>query len=446
LEFQFGKPINDLSSQLQLILRQIQKASSKTNACTSVKWYTIPTDTEQEAGDVIYDTLGFTGTSSSDSFTIYLDNEGTGAKVYNLYVKNLTGSLTLTTGFNDAEDLIISGGTYTGSILVDTLGNISLQSSTIAVNETGVTPSGTANTITVGGETYNLGGGGGSGSGIPLASITAYYGATDPADKNWLICDGRDTTGTDIELETYYPSLYEFLGGSNILPDLRECVPVGTGQNSTFTIGNHDIYTLGQFKDDQFQGHEHRMYNVSASWDNRNSRVSGGSWIYNLTTKDTGDIIDKANYGTARYGTTTHGKQVGVNWIIKATSSSDTYIPPSEEILQIEQYFDNGINKVKPDVYYWNPAVASATIPNIDNYDMVVLQMSYNNEAYTGAFSLIRNSDEDEVTMDIDSTNSTYKSKFKWSTGEITRVSQSLSIKYAICYPKNIFNSITKMN
>ena len=163
LEFQFGKPINDLSSQLQLILRQIQKASSKTNACTSVKWYTIPTDIEQEAGDVIYDTLGFTGASSSDSFTIYLDDEGTGAKVYNLYVKNLTGSLTLTTGFDGAEDLIISGGTYTGSILVDTLGNISLQASTVAVNETGVTPSGTANTITVGGNTYNLGGGGGSG-------------------------------------------------------------------------------------------------------------------------------------------------------------------------------------------------------------------------------------------------------------------------------------------
>lgn len=162
LEFQFGKPINDLSSQLQLILRQIQKASSKTNACTSVKWYTIPTDTEQEAGDVIYDTLGFTGTSSDDTFTIYLDDEGTGAKVYNLYVKNLTGSLTLTTGFNYAEDLIISGGTYTGSILVDTLGNISLQSSTVAVNS-GAIPAGTANTISVGGQTYNLGGGGGSG-------------------------------------------------------------------------------------------------------------------------------------------------------------------------------------------------------------------------------------------------------------------------------------------
>lgn len=159
LQFQFGKPINDLSDQLNLILRQIQRAGNKASACTSVKWYTIPTDTEMAKSDVFFDTIGFTGASTSDSFTIYLDDEGTGAKVYNLYVKNLTGSLTLTTGFAGAEDLIISGGSYTGSILVDTEGNIVLQSSTVAVNS-GATPSGTANTIQVGGTTYNLGGGG----------------------------------------------------------------------------------------------------------------------------------------------------------------------------------------------------------------------------------------------------------------------------------------------
>ena len=130
LQFQFGKPINDLSDQLNLILRQIQRAGNKASACDSVKWYTIPTDTEMAKSDVFFDTIGFTGTSSSDTFTIYLDDEGTGSKVYNLYVKNLTGSLTLTTGFVGAEDLIISGGSYTGSILVDTEGNVVLQSAT----------------------------------------------------------------------------------------------------------------------------------------------------------------------------------------------------------------------------------------------------------------------------------------------------------------------------
>ena len=53
----------------------------------------------------------------------------------------------------------------------------------------------------------------------PLGTIAAYYGTTDPSGGKWLICDGRDTTGTVIELETHYPSLYLFLGGTNVLPD-----------------------------------------------------------------------------------------------------------------------------------------------------------------------------------------------------------------------------------
>ena len=232
LEFQFGKPINDLSSQLQLILRQIQRASSKTNSCTSVKWYTIPTDTEQESSDVIYDTLGFTGTSSDSSFTIYLDNEGTGAKVYNLYVKNLTGSLTLTTGFDGAEDLIISGGTYTGSILVDTLGNISLQSSTVAVNETGVTPSGTASTITVGGETYNLGGG---------TEVEANTGETPSQTLSDLKIDGTvySVSGGG---ESY--STTETLTGGTWIdgkPIYRKIVNFGALPNSTSKSVAHGI-------------------------------------------------------------------------------------------------------------------------------------------------------------------------------------------------------------
>ena len=232
LQFQFGKPINDLSDQLNLILRQIQRAGNKTSACTSVKWYTIPTDTEMAKSDVFFDTIGFTGTSSSNSFTIYLDDEGTGAKVYNLYVKNLTGSLTLTTGFDGAEDLIISGGTYTGSILVDTLGNISLQSSTVAVNETGVTPSGTASTITVGGETYNLGGG---------TEVEANTGETPSQTLSDLKIDGTvySVSGGG---ESY--STTETLTGGTWIdgkPIYRKTVNFGALPNSTSKSVAHGI-------------------------------------------------------------------------------------------------------------------------------------------------------------------------------------------------------------
>ena len=37
---------------------------------------------------------------------------------------------------------------------------------------------------------------------VEVGLVSAYAGATDPESGNWLICDGRDTTGTEIELET----------------------------------------------------------------------------------------------------------------------------------------------------------------------------------------------------------------------------------------------------
>ena len=73
---------------------------------------------------------------------------------------------------------------------------------------------------------------------------------------------------------------------------------------------NKTTVLIGQL--DQFQGHEHRMYDVSASWDNRNGRRTGDSWIYNLQTKDTEDIINKKNYGTPKYGDETRSKNISV--------------------------------------------------------------------------------------------------------------------------------------
>lgn len=177
----------------------------------------------------------------------------------------------------------------------------------------------------------------------PLGSVMAYYGTTDPSDKNWLICDGRDTTGTDIELETHYPSFYVFNGRSNVLPDLRECALVGVGQNGTDTIATHDTYTLGQFKDDQFQDHIHQNYGGwgSGSTDQGRFRVDGNSPANAWNERS---VRSGSGY---RYGTTTHGKQKGVNWIMKVTSTSDSYHLPTQEILQVEQYFDEGLSKAE---------------------------------------------------------------------------------------------------
>lgn len=133
IEFSFGKPQNDLARQLQLILKQIQKASNKTTTTSSVKYYTIPTDTQQPKADVIYDTIGFIGdVGSGATFQLYLDDEKTGAKTYHVWFKQLAGSgkLTLTTGKAGATDLVMNSGTYVAIIYVDAEGNITMAGAT----------------------------------------------------------------------------------------------------------------------------------------------------------------------------------------------------------------------------------------------------------------------------------------------------------------------------
>ena len=75
-------------------------------------------------------------------------------------------------------------------------------------------------------------------------------------------------------------------------------------------------YTLGQFKDDQVQDHKH---------DQTADTSPGGSAIWMLYLQRDRGLYGIGGVGTytqgvayARTGTTTHGKQKGVNFIIKA--------------------------------------------------------------------------------------------------------------------------------
>ena len=127
IQFSFGKPQNNLAEQLQLMLRQIQKASEKATTTDSVRWYTLPTDSVMPKADVTYNTIGFVGdVGSGATFRLYLDNEKTGAKTYHIWFKQLagTGKLTLTTGKQGAVNLTMGVGTYVAIISVDEAGNI----------------------------------------------------------------------------------------------------------------------------------------------------------------------------------------------------------------------------------------------------------------------------------------------------------------------------------
>lgn len=150
INFSFGKPKNNLADQLQLILRKIQLASNKGSVIDSVKWFTIPTDTAMGQEDLTFNTLGFTGNigNSNRTFTLYFDNTSkTGAKIYMVYVKNLTGTgkLTLTTGVSGSTSLAFETGSYCVEVYVDTDGNI--RSGTMTTN---TVESGNTNAVTSG--------------------------------------------------------------------------------------------------------------------------------------------------------------------------------------------------------------------------------------------------------------------------------------------------------
>lgn len=134
----------------------------------------------------------------------------------------------------------------------------------------------------------------------PIGAIQSYGGETAPT--GWLICDGSTLSRTD------YAELFAVIGinfgegdGETTfnIPDLRECVPVGAGKNITKSITNHDRYNLGQFKDDALGTHDHPLKTVTTATYNT-AGVPVGVAVNNTPT------------------TVTHGKQLGVNYIIKA--------------------------------------------------------------------------------------------------------------------------------
>lgn len=171
------------------------------------------------------------------------------------------------------------------------------------------------------------------GTGLPVGFIAPVYKKGNYS--GWLYLDGRDTTGTSEELSTHYPLLYAYLG-SNVLPDYREAAIVGAEQNTTDTIATHDVYTEGQFKDDQFQnhkhsitdpGHTHNLYTPMASPSGSIARgmqytVSSPSDIPG-SKATTGITIGNPNSGS--HGTVTRGKRKAVYFYIKATSGLSEY-------------------------------------------------------------------------------------------------------------------------
>ena len=149
---------------------------------------------------------------------------------------------------------------------------------------------------------------------IPTGAVFPFAGITAP--EGFLFCDGSAVS------RTTYAKLLGVIGetygsgdGSTTfnLPDYRETVLVGAGQNEKLNIKEHDVYNIGEFKDDQIQGHQHlapKNFEEGATGGSGSATNLGGY-------ENTKGIVDDGTNGMPRTGSTTHGKQVGVNYIIK---------------------------------------------------------------------------------------------------------------------------------
>ena len=150
-----------------------------------------------------------------------------------------------------------------------------------------------------------------TGTGAPVGTLIQQY--KKKPMSGYLYCDGSTFD------ENAYPALYMYLG-TNVLPDYRECVMVGAEQNTTDTIAAHDVYTEGEFKDDQIQIHEHLLYDGNSS---TQANLRMGKFASLIQPSSIYRAIPVDNMGSikgARTGTTTHGKQKAVYVYIKATS------------------------------------------------------------------------------------------------------------------------------
>ena len=124
-----------------------------------------------------------------------------------------------------------------------------------------------------------------------------------PTDKHWLLADGSPVDAS------LHPRLAAVMP---TLPDLRESVLVGAGQNRHNSIATHDVYNVGEFRDDQFQDHTHSVTvsdRVNAIW-----QIAPGNAAY--YSKRTESKTSSGASGRAR--TTTHGKQTGVLYYVWA--------------------------------------------------------------------------------------------------------------------------------
>ena len=112
------------------------------------------------------------------------------------------------------------------------------------------------------------------------------------------------------------------------IPDYQEIVLVGDGENivdkNAGNLATHDVYTVGKFKDDCLQKITGSLATNSRITNNSTTMPTGafnGTYTSDAPAPQQGYVgIGSFNFDSSRStrsGTTTHGKQKGVKYIVK---------------------------------------------------------------------------------------------------------------------------------
>ncbi len=146
---------------------------------------------------------------------------------------------------------------------------------------------------------------------VAAGGVQAYAGASAPT--GYLLCDGSAVSRTTYaDLFAAISTTWGVGDGSTTfnLPDLRETALVGVGSTGE-TVGAHDALALAEFSDDQFEEHNHTIgYQTTGTPGTQNALMVGNA------ETGTSDVFARI-VTSGRVGTTTHGKIIGVNHIIK---------------------------------------------------------------------------------------------------------------------------------
>ena len=147
---------------------------------------------------------------------------------------------------------------------------------------------------------------------IPIGCVIPFAGQNIPS--TFLLCDGS-TVRKDVYLDLFNVIGYTYGGSDNEfkLPDLRELVPVGAcikdgEKNETNQIAHHDTYKIGEFKDHQMQTHAHSYRIIYTTGSNAAGRDTDKNVLSPTVNSETTNNIND--------NLVTHGKQIGVNYII----------------------------------------------------------------------------------------------------------------------------------